>query len=132
MDVYHTGLCGLAKLCEFNNFQDFEMKMQLVLHGTSSRLRKRALLDPGYSLADILIDGCKTETSHAQTSGIESQFKELQVNNLSTKSNSTCFNCGFNYPHKDKLCPARNATCNFCSKQGHFAKVCHQRLMAIT
>ena len=126
IDVYHSRFRGLAKFCEFHN-EDFEIKMQLVLQGTSSCLRKRALRDPGHSLADMLIDGCKAETSHAQTGGIESQSKELQVNNLSTKSNLTCFNCAFNYPQKNKLCSARNATCNFCSKQGHFAKVCRSK-----
>ena len=45
IDAYHTRLRGLDKFCEFHS-EDFEIKMQLVLHGTSSRLRKRALHDP--------------------------------------------------------------------------------------
>ena len=91
-------------------------------------LRKRALRDPYYTLADIIIDGRKTETIHAQCSGMESKFQAIQVNNITKKSDSTCYNCGFSYPHKDQLCPARNATCNLCGKHGHFAKVCRSKV----
>ena len=76
----------------------------------------------------MLIDGRKTETIHAQCSGMESQFQAIQVNNITKKSDSTCYNCGFSYPHKDQLCPARNATCNLCGKHGHFAKVCRSKV----
>ena len=100
LDAYHTTLRGLAKFCAFHD-ADFEIKMQIVLHGTSSRLRKRALRDPDYTLDDMLIDGRKTETIHAQCSGMESQFQAIQVNNITKKSDSTCYNCGFSYPHKD-------------------------------
>ena len=127
LDAYHTKLRGLAKFCAFHD-ADFEIKMQIVLHGTSRRLRKRALRDPDYTLADMLIDGRKTETIHAQCSGMESQFQAIQVNNITKKSDSTCYNCGFSYPHKDQLCPARNATCNLCGKHGHFAKVCRSKV----
>ena len=68
--------------------------MQIVLHGTSSRLRKRALRNPDYTLADMLIDGRKTETIHAQCSGLESQFQAIQVNNITKKSDSTCYTVG--------------------------------------
>ena len=36
LDAYHTKLRGLAKFCDFHD-ADFEIKMQIVLHGTSSR-----------------------------------------------------------------------------------------------
>ena len=42
IDEFHTRLRGLAKYCEFTNI-DFEIKMQIVTNGISSRLRKKAL-----------------------------------------------------------------------------------------
>ena len=48
--------------------------MKIVTSGTSSRLRKKALQDPSYTLANMLIDGRKYETSSAQAEGIEEQF----------------------------------------------------------
>ena len=34
-----------------------------------------------------------------------------------------CFGCG-NRHSKSAICPAKNATCKFCGKVGHYAKVC--------
>ena len=65
IDEFHTRLRALAKHCEFND-ADFEIKMQIVCKGTSSRLRKKALRDPKYTLSDMLLDGRQTESSTAQ------------------------------------------------------------------
>ncbi|XP_046406357.1 uncharacterized protein K02A2.6-like [Ischnura elegans] len=35
---------------------------------------------------------------------------------------TTCYRCGAETPHRD--CPARNATCHYCHKVGHLAKMC--------
>ena len=92
VDQYHTRLRGLAKYCDFHD-TDFEIKMQVVCNGTSSRLRKRALRDADYSFKDMLVDGRKAEISTAQASAIEEQFKELQVNEIKTSSRK-CYYCG--------------------------------------
>ena len=65
IDEYHTHFRQLSKHCEFADVE-FEIKMQIVCNGTSSRLRKRALKESDYSLKDMLIDGRKSETSNAQ------------------------------------------------------------------
>ena len=126
IDEFHTRLRRLAKHCNFPDV-DFEIKMQIVCNGTSSRLRKKALKEPDYSLKGMLIDGRKSETSNAQASGMEENFKELQVNQLEQKpaTSSTCYNCGFAYPHS-KPCPAANSTCNSCGIRGHFSRVCRK------
>ena len=83
MDEFHTRLRRLAKYCEFTDI-DFEIKMQIVCNGTSTRIRKRALRDPGYSLKDILIDGRKAQTSAVQASEMEGQFQRQSVNAVAT------------------------------------------------
>ena len=53
IDEFHTRLRRLAKHCEFVDVE-FEIKMQIVCNGTSSRLRKKALKESNYSLKDML------------------------------------------------------------------------------
>ena len=127
IDEFHTRLRGLAKYCNFGNV-DFEIKMQIVTNGTSSRLRKRALKDPKYSLNDMLIDGRKLATSTVQADSIEEQFKNNAVNAMSINSDERkCYYCGFKYPHEGRPCPAKSSTCNYCGIKGHFAKVCKSK-----
>ena len=99
--------------------------MQIVCNGKSARLRRKALREPEYKLADMLIDGRKAEMSSAQASGMEESFQELHVKEIRTES--TCYKCGFNYPHKNKPCPAKHAICSSCGLTGHFAKLCRKK-----
>ena len=131
IDEFHTRLRGLGKHCEFAD-ADFEIKMQIVTNGTSSRLRKKALQDPTYTLANMLIDGRKYATSSAQAEGIEEQFKTKPKENINKTTTATpttkkCYYCGFDYPHENRPCPAMNSVCNHCGVKGHFAKVCRSR-----
>ena len=127
INEYHTCLRQLSKHCEFADVE-FEIKMQIVCNGTSSRLRKKALKESDYSLKDMLIDGRKYETSNAQASGMEEKIKDAQLNKLEkTLTKSKCYNCGFAYPHLDRPCPAENSTCNSCGLTGHFARVCRKK-----
>jgi hypothetical protein len=107
---------------------EFEIKMQIVCNGTSSRLRKKALKESNYSLKDMLIDGQKSETCSAQASGMEEKFKDVQLNQVERKpAQSKCYNCGFAYPHLDRPCPAANSTCNSCGILGHFSRLCRKK-----
>ena len=127
IDEYHTRLRQLSKHCEFADVE-FEIKMQIVCNGTSSRLRKKALKESDYSLKDMLNDGRKSETSDAQASGMEEKIKDAQLNQLEkTLTKSKCYNCGFAYPHLDRPCPPENSSCNSCGITGHFARVCRKK-----
>ena len=56
LDQNHIQLPKLAKTCTFAD-EDFEIEQQILMAGTSSRIRKRALRDPTYTLKHILVDG---------------------------------------------------------------------------
>ena len=56
LDSFHTRLRNMAKTCEFAD-EAFEIEEQIIIGGRSSRIRKRALRDPDYSLKDMLLDG---------------------------------------------------------------------------
>ena len=83
INEYRTRLRQLSKHCEFTDV-DFEIKMQIVCNGTSSRLRKKALKESDYSRKDMLIDGSKSETSNAQASGMQAKIKHAQLSGRKT------------------------------------------------
>jgi hypothetical protein len=49
LDQYYTRLRSLSQYCDFAA-ADFEIVLQIVLYGTSSRLSKQALCDPKITL----------------------------------------------------------------------------------
>ncbi len=70
IDQYYTRLRSMGKRCDFADI-DFEIMLQIVLHGTSKRLRKQALRDPKMTLKDLLIIGKQFEMCDFQTANIE-------------------------------------------------------------
>ena len=42
------------------------------------------------------------------------------------KTQRSCGNCAGEHSRREP-CPAKNATCNFCKKKGHYMKVCRQK-----
>ena len=52
--------------------------VQIVLYGTSSRLRKQALRDPKVTLEELLITGRQLERSHIQARHIEEQVHVVE------------------------------------------------------
>ncbi len=138
LDQYYTRLRSLSARCEFAD-AEFEILLQIVLCGSSTRLRKQALRDPKLTLKDILVIGRQFERSEQQTTEIEDSLK--QENNQSdgsalyavrdtrnpaekTYGKSTCRNCGGEWPHKNGQCPAKGKECRKCLKLNHFARVC--------
>jgi hypothetical protein len=77
IDQYHTRLRSLAERCQFENM-DFDIMLQIVLKGSSSRLRKQALRDPKMTLKDLLIAGRQIEMSNFQVADIEQKQLEWQ------------------------------------------------------
>ena len=103
--------------------------VQIVIGGTSTRVRKQALRDPKYSLKDLMLDARREETSKVQAVEIEGNLDGQALNAFNTKTspgknNKTCYNCGGDFPHKERPCPGKNKTCTKCGKQNHSANQC--------
>ena len=129
LDNFHTRLRNMAKVCEFHD-ENFEIEEQIIIGGRSSRIRKRALRDPDYSLKDMLIDGRRDETSDYQAKDIESKEGYTEnTNRLEMKPKKTCNNCGGEWPHLAQ-CPAKGKTCRKCGKANHFQVVCRSRTLS--
>ncbi len=62
----------VAQTYVFND-ADFEIEQQTIITGPSSRIRKKALRDPDYTLKDILNDARRDEQSRYQARDIESK-----------------------------------------------------------
>ncbi len=153
VDQFNNRLRRLAVHCEFTD-QNQEIKSQIIMNGSSARLRRRALRDPGLDLEGLLTLGRTMEVADTQAAGIEgSDTHKPEVNQLSSargkftrnqpskntqyqskkpdfkpqaKSNNNCFNCGGQYPHTrgPESCPAYGTECGACHKFNHFARVC--------
>ena len=124
LDTFHTRLRQISSTCEFEDV-DFEIEEQIIIGGRSSRIRRRALRDPTYTLKDMLIDGRRDETSSYQARDIETTHVHTETTHrLQSKSDKkTCNNCGGEWPHKNQ-CPAQGKTCRKCNKPNHFQSVC--------
>ena len=82
LDAFHTRLRRLAETCEFTNLE-FEIEQQIIIGGTSSKIRKRALRDPQFALKDMLLEGRRDEQSAYQARDIESKdVKEAETNKI--------------------------------------------------
>ena len=75
---FHVRLQTLASRCDFGDRKDFEILLQIVINGSSSRLRKKALRDPKCKLHDILLEGQRDEASSQQAIIIESSSSHGQ------------------------------------------------------
>ena len=116
---FHVRLRSLAERCEFGDRTDFEIKLQIVTHGTSSRLRKKALRDPKYTLKDMLLDGQREESRSKQNKVIEENLDKSAVDlnrvqtrkskprrpTLKSSSSSKCRQCGGVFPPHKQVMP---------------------------
>ena len=103
LDQYYTRLRTWSKRCDFAD-ADFEIMLQIVLYGTSSRLRKQA--------------------RHIEEDKQELQREDTNINFVKAKASAnTCRNCGEEWPHAQGPCPAKGKQCRNCNKFNHFAKL---------
>ena len=133
LDQYYTRLRSLSQNCDFHD-PEFEIMVQIVLYGTSSRLRKQVLRDPKVTLGTLLITGRQLERSHIQARHIEEKVHIVeQVSPVIQALNdrrgtrtvaNRCRNCGGEWPHTNNPRPAKNKECRKCKKLNHFARVC--------
>ena len=128
LDQYHTRLRTLADPCEFADL-DFELEEQIIIGGSSSRLRKQALRDLKYDLKAMLLDGRRDEMSKFQSKEIEGKPGSREETNQVTVAPRKCRNCGGSHSHNSP-CPAQGLECHYCGKSKHFAKVCRGKSKA--
>ena len=70
-----------------------------------------------------------SESESATLSNIQAQKPERKryVQRSPQTRPVQCRYCGYDWPHKNGLCPAKDQTCNKCGKRDHFAQVCRSK-----
>ena len=153
--TYYTRLKHLSQTCEFAD-ADREIKSQIIQLCSSSKLRRKALSDPGITLHTLLDYGKTLELTETQVKELENS--KAEVNKLGKQREATrrksrngpqrdkkdrpghgfsgshsgtitCRNCGGSYPHDGgmRCCPAYQKECRSCGKLGHFESVCRSK-----
>ncbi len=138
VDQFATRIRKLASTCGFTDLAK-ELKSTIIQNCQSKRLRRVAIRED-LSL-DALLDKARPQEASAEPEkGIEQmqstseavkvlQYKKppprdwLSPRKTTTEGQNTCRNCGFLWPHKNGMCPAKGQKCNKCGKMNHFAKV---------
>lgn len=145
IDQYIQSLKLLSKDCCFKdvsadqNEKDF-IRDAFISGLLSQTIRQRLLENITLSLDDAHNQARTLESAQIQSESFTSQSTNYpstaatnnsQKQTSDTKSQTNCYYCG-NLRHPRRFCPASNATCIKCGKQGHFAKVCRKILSNAT
>ena len=153
--TYYTRLKQLSLTCEFANV-DREITSQIVQHGRSQRLRRKALADPTITLAKLLDMGKAMELADTQAASLEKRQQRPESANCLTvgsrRSNPNnnsrrdlrdktkdkppprttpsvkCRNREGNYPQAGgkTACPAHGKQSRSFGKLNHYQSVCLQ------
>ena len=110
IDQFHTRLRSLAQSCEFTTDEmDFQIMLQIVTGGSSTRLRKMALRDPKLTLKDLLLEGRRAEMSTYQAAEMEKKTDNVQAVKIpegrhkSRPRKQKCRSCGGSFHTKTNL-----------------------------
>ena len=71
---------------------EFEIEQHIIIGGTSSKIRKRALRDPQFALKDMLLEGRRDEQSTYQVKDIESKDVNAETNKITTHQGKSLSN----------------------------------------
>ena len=121
----------------FTNFDNSNLKEEILVAkflstvpkpiSTELRIRRPKTLNECVQICNSL-NSNNTQLVAAAVS--QNKKKPVHMANArpSNSQNRRCFRCGSNsHVASDTKCPARNATCNYCKKDGHFASVCNAK-----
>ena len=154
VEEFINSLHVLAEHCEYGDLHDQMIRDRIVVGLKDGNVSQRLQLDPDLTLKkaqDIVreMDAVKRQQSELRSQSelrnkdIDSIRSAKYKSRLEQKDKSTgksssrdlqnkqsCFRCGKDPSHSRERCPARNSTCNKCSKVGHWAKVCRSKVVA--
>ena len=131
IDQFATRLRNLAATCDFTSI-DKEVKSAIIQNCSSKSLRRYALLDNEFTLANLLAKERAFQLSESQATGIEKLLVSEEVVKIvgpgnrvpaqqqesHARKNSVtqpqCRNCGGPWPHCNNICPAKGKSCLDC------------------
>ncbi|CAB4038732.1 Transposon Ty3-G Gag-Pol poly, partial [Paramuricea clavata] len=125
-------LYELAETCQFGDLKNELIRDRIVVGIRNASLSQKLMQDEKLTL-DKAGDGedgkinrlRKTKGRNKPKSPENSKGEQILKPYQAGKSQ--CYRCGKSPVHKRDACPAINATCLKCKKQGHFAAVCRSK-----
>ena len=134
MDSFYIRCREKARACDFEGQEEKEFFLILLLASTPiAEFQKWLLSQPKtVTLPTVFEEGRKYESQMNNLKHIKER-ENLQstssegatLHAISQKSKETCcFNCGRSHPKKKEDCPARDSTCRFCDRVGHWERMC--------
>ena len=144
VDQYLQHLEKLSKSCEFSAVTAEVYRKEYIrdsfINGLQSQdVRRRILENDNLSLDEAHQKARALELAqkHSQSYNTFGNYSNSAAIDIDADDSETslaagrlqnekkkCFFCGSDY-HVRSKCPARNSTCNNCSKTGHWSKVCN-------
>ena len=123
VDDFILDLHRLADKCEYGSNKDEWIRHRLVVGVLDRRVSEML-----HVISNLNLDTAVTTVR--QHESVRRQQEDLRgtssVNRISSR-NWRCLTCGGNKKHSKEDCPARDAECHNCSKNGHWARVCKAR-----
>ena len=119
----------IARKCQFDAKELDERILEQIIASTPVRDFQKELLisQKGFTLNEALQLGRTYEASKSHIQALESLYHNHHIDasvRQPGKPRSVCRNCGTSHKFGKEHCPAANAVCFSCNKQGHYAKVC--------
>ena len=146
-EIFDTFYIRLRQIAEGANFcltcQDDRLKTAIIsgIHNTETR-RKLLAINPPPNLQGT-IDLCRSEESAADNESSLSRQRVARISekgnskakrgkskSKTTKSDDQCSRCGYPAHQGDQHCPAKDKSCNRCSKKGHLESMCKTKATA--
>ena len=150
VDEFYSALLALSKNCSFGELTSSLIKDRVIVGIQDNSTRQRLLSEKELSLQKCMeiarsyeatkIRMKTMQENHGEKGSVDRVRKSYRKGNRSNKGqgqstfdnkseqkgfskSKKCYFCGRDF-HKRQFCPARNATCNNCTKKGHFQAVC--------
>ena len=146
IDEFYSALLALSKNCSFGDLTSSLIKDRVIAGMQNNSTRQKLLSERRLTLEKCLEIARSYEATRIRMKAMQENGDKDTVNrvhkykkgnrsrknqgqsNIENKSEQKgsfqkCYFCGRDY-HKRELCPAKNVTCNNCTRKGHFKAVC--------
>uniref|UniRef100_A0A914XTH9 CCHC-type domain-containing protein n=2 Tax=Panagrolaimus superbus TaxID=310955 RepID=A0A914XTH9_9BILA len=127
---YISYMSQLLGQCAMKDMTPQQYGVLAILRGLQSDELRQYLMNPTNTLDDIEATR-KLAVSFEQSKGaakeIKMEYKDKPFGMNMVGKGNVCGYCGGLHVKGRNRCPAAEATCNECSKKGHFAKMCRSK-----
>lgn len=125
-EKFYVRLCQQAKLCEFGDQMESNIRDQLIQKCLSAELQQKLWLETDISMEKVLTMGTAFEAMKEQLRVVQRNAKKEPLATVNKIDQAAlCGRCGSDkHNNKDPKCPAMGKKCFKCGSMGHFGRKC--------